>query len=164
VGACRFRTRLFRPAGVGTWTLAPFPRKVAEVGGFRAHQRVRGTIERAPFRLSLVSAGGGKLCVVVKSEIRQVIGKTAGDSVQVSLEPDLSPVRISVPVDLDRALRRNPVVADRFLGLAPSHRRAFVEWIGSAKRAETRGRRIGRTVQMLQKGKTLKGGSRGTRP
>jgi uncharacterized protein YdeI (YjbR/CyaY-like superfamily) len=40
-------------------------------------------------------------------------------------------------------------------GLAPSHRYEYLEWITSAKRAETRARRIAQAVEWLCEGKRL---------
>jgi len=57
------------------------------------------------------------------------------------------------PDDLLRALRRNRAARECFDGLAPSHRRQYVGWIEEAKRAETRARRIRKTVERLAAGK-----------
>ena len=53
------------------------------------------------------------------------------------------------------ALRRNPE-ADRFFrGLSPSYRRLYVGWIHSAKREETRQRRLSEAVSLLARGQKL---------
>lgn len=50
--------------------------------------------------------------------------------------------------DLHRALRGNQPAREHFEGFPPSARRLIVEWIASAKRPETRNRRISRTVDL----------------
>jgi uncharacterized protein YdeI (YjbR/CyaY-like superfamily) len=114
--------------------------------------RVVGTIDGAPFRSSLVPRGGGRLFVVVPSPLREKIQKVAGQSVEVSLKPDLRPVVIRIPGDLRSALGSARPKFDR---LAPSHRKAFVLWITGAKMIDTRRRRVATAVQMVRNGKTL---------
>ncbi len=63
------------------------------------------------------------------------------------------PVR--VPPDLAGALRKNRKAHEVFAALSPSHKHEYIGYISEAKRAETRERRIGRTIEYLGKGKTL---------
>ena len=65
---------------------------------------------------------------------------------------------VTVPLDLTEAPVRDAVARARFEGLAPSHRREWVRWIEEAKRAETRARRIDRTVSALREGAPAQGG------
>jgi len=52
-------------------------------------------------------------------------------------------------------LERHPPAWEHFERLAPSHRRTYVGWIDSAKRPETKLRRLQEAVQLLQAGRTL---------
>lgn len=56
------------------------------------------------------------------------------------------------PAELTAALGQEPLAAAFFAGLAPSHRKAYIEWILDAKRAETRENRIAQTVEKLKRG------------
>ena len=114
--------------------------------------RVVGTIDGVTIRSSLLPRGGGALFVVVGQPIRERIGKAAGARVELSLEVDRRPPALVVPADLRKALGTEKA---RFDGLAPSHRKAFLLWIGSAKRPETRQRRLRSTVEMVHRGATL---------
>lgn len=58
-----------------------------------------------------------------------------------------------VPDDFAAALAENGPAKKLFDGFAPSHRREYVEWIVSAKRQETRTRRIVQAVQWIAEGK-----------
>ena len=52
-----------------------------------------------------------------------------------------------VPDDLAEALARRPPAADRFAAFPPSSKRVILEWIGQAKRPETRAKRIEETAE-----------------
>jgi bifunctional DNA-binding transcriptional regulator/antitoxin component of YhaV-PrlF toxin-antitoxin module len=145
----RFRSQLVRPVGVGTWTFAVVSPKAIKEAGLRARMRVSGTIDGVPFRSSLMPRGKGILFVVVPQPIRDRIGKSAGDSVELSVAADLKPVVLRVPPDFRRALGNE---RPRFDALAPSHRKAFLDWIEGAKQAETRARRITQAVDMVRRG------------
>jgi uncharacterized protein YdeI (YjbR/CyaY-like superfamily) len=54
-----------------------------------------------------------------------------------------------VPGYIARALKKHPAAWSFFDGLAPSHKRNYVAWIDSAKRQETRLRRLDEAVRML---------------
>jgi hypothetical protein len=114
--------------------------------------RITGTIDGAPFRSSLMPGGEGAVFVVVPSALRDRIRKTSGQTVSLALAVDPRPVVIRVPADFRRALGTHRVRFDR---LAPSHRKAFVQWIDSAKRPETRSRRLVEAVRMVRRGETL---------
>ena len=53
-----------------------------------------------------------------------------------------------VPADLARALRAEPGAKRHFEAFPPSSRKIILEWIGTAKRPETRAKRIGETVRL----------------
>jgi len=152
MGSRAFRTRLVRPPGVGTWTFAMVPVSAARRLGLRARMRVVGTIDGAPFRSSLIPRGGGRVFVVVPTVLRERIRKDAGQSVELSLTPDLRPIVLRLPADFREALGSSRSTFDR---LAPSHRKAYVQWVTSAKMKDTRQRRIAKAVQMIRRGLTL---------
>jgi uncharacterized protein YdeI (YjbR/CyaY-like superfamily) len=58
-------------------------------------------------------------------------------------------IRVTVPADLKAALANRPAARTFFAGLAPSHRRDYVEWITEAKSPATRARRLATTVAWL---------------
>lgn len=51
------------------------------------------------------------------------------------------------------ALEAVPAARAAFDVFAPSHRRAYVEWIAEAKRAETQAKRIAQAVEWLAEGR-----------
>jgi Bacteriocin-protection, YdeI or OmpD-Associated/Domain of unknown function (DUF1905) len=151
----KFRSRLVRPEGVGTWTFATVPAEISKKAGLRSHLRVKGTIDGTPFSSSLIPRGGGVLFIVVNSELRETIGKISGNEVEIILEVDSKPVSIPEPAALRSALSADRVARRKFDALAPSHRKAFCLWISDAKKEETRARRVLSALQMLHRGETL---------
>lgn len=54
-----------------------------------------------------------------------------------------------VPAALARMLEVHPVAAARFDALPCSHKKEFLDWIASAKKEETRTRRLEKLIPML---------------
>jgi len=69
------------------------------------------------------------------------------------------PPRFEMPATMPRpiqaALKKHPAAWRCFEGLAPSHRRRTIGWILSAKRAETRARRLKEAIRLLELGQPL---------
>ena len=61
----------------------------------------------------------------------------------------------TVPSYIQHALRSRPAAWNYFQNLAPSYQRMYVGWIDSAKRQETKARRLKEAVGLLAAGKTL---------
>jgi hypothetical protein len=150
-----FDTKLVRPEGVGTWTFAPIPIDVAKQTGIKARLRVRGAIDGTPFQGTLLPGGKGDHFVVVKKELREKIGKSAGDIVHITMDLDQTPVTVEVPHDFAAALAKNSQSKAHFEKIAPSHKKAYLQWIESARQDVTRQKRIAKAVSMLSKGETL---------
>ena len=60
-----------------------------------------------------------------------------------------------LPAYIAKALETNPKAWRFFQELAPSYRRHFVAWIHTAKRPETRARRIRESIAVLAAGRKL---------
>ncbi len=60
---------------------------------------------------------------------------------------------LAVPEALAAALAADPLAAATFNGFPPSCRRDYCEWIGEAKREETRAKRVGEAISWLREGK-----------
>jgi uncharacterized protein YdeI (YjbR/CyaY-like superfamily) len=57
---------------------------------------------------------------------------------------------IPVPHDLQIELHDDPEAAAAFMALPPSHRREYIDWILSARRPETRARRVEETARRVK--------------
>lgn len=62
---------------------------------------------------------------------------------------------LTMPHEFERALDENPTANENFNKLPMSHQKEYLLWIVTAKRPETRGRRIAESIQMLAEGKQL---------
>lgn len=60
-----------------------------------------------------------------------------------------------LPAYVEKAFKARPQAWEHFQQLAPSHRRAYVGWIDTAKREETKARRLREAVTLLAAGKKL---------
>ena len=81
-----FEAVLIRPEGVGTWTYLNIPREISSAFGSKGQVRVKGMVDRCPFRSTALPTGDGSHYLVVGKDIRDQIKKVAGDSVKVTLE------------------------------------------------------------------------------
>jgi hypothetical protein len=152
----KFTAELYRPDGVGTWVYLTVPFDAGETFGSRGQIRVRGTVNGAAFRSSLMPHGNGKHYLVVGAELRAEAAADVGDPVQVKIELDPEERVMDAPEDLHGALSTNAAAASFWAGLAYSRRKEYITWIEDAKRVETRKSRVSKTVLMLAEGKKLK--------
>jgi hypothetical protein len=137
-------------AGGGAFVTVPFD---VERAFGKKRVQVRATIDGEPYRGSLVRMGGPEHMLIVLKQIRERIGKQAGDEVEVKVEEETEPRRVEVPADLAAALADDPAAAEFFAGLSYTHQREYVLWIEGAKREATRRGRVERAVAMLREGK-----------
>ena len=122
------------------------PEVVAALGG-KGRIPVQATFDGISYRGSVVSMGGEKVIGLLKA-IRTELDKQPGDRVTVTLEPDHAERSVDVPDDLRAALDEAGLL-DSFRALSYSHQREYVSWVVDAKKAATRARRIGQTIERI---------------
>jgi Bacteriocin-protection, YdeI or OmpD-Associated/Domain of unknown function (DUF1905) len=125
------------------------PAEVVDALGSGKRPAVRATINGFTYRSS-VGSMGGRFLLPVSAQIRTGAGVAAGDEVEVDLELDTEPRTVTVPADLAAALDADPAARRAFDGLSYSHQLRYVQPIEDAKSAETRQRRIDKTVSELR--------------
>lgn len=115
--------------------------------------KVKAMIEGVPYRGILTRMGTECHLLIVLKEIREQIGKSFGDEITITVEPDTEPRVIEVPAELKTAFKNEKEAKAFFEKLSYTHQREYVMWINEAKREETRQNRIVKTIEMLKKGK-----------
>jgi hypothetical protein len=133
-----------------------FPYEVEELFGTRGRVPVLATFDGEPYRGSLVKMGMDCHLLLVLKDIRQKIGKQAGDLVQITVELDDQMRVIEIPRDFQTTLDDNAKANEMFKQLSYSHQRDYVLWIEEAKKETTRQRRRLKAVELLAAGKRLK--------
>lgn len=131
----------------------PVPFDPREVFGTARSMRVVATYDGFEARSNVVTMGGRAVLGIHKAT-REAIGKGPGDEVRVTLVRDAAPRTVEVPAELVAIFDQDPGSRAAFDRLSFTHRREFAEWVGGAKRQETRDRRAVRTVEMLRTGQT----------
>jgi Bacteriocin-protection, YdeI or OmpD-Associated/Domain of unknown function (DUF1905) len=121
---------------------------IAELGGTRV--RVRGRLNNVEFTSSTMPTGGGRACLGVHKATREAAGVAFGERAKVQLSRDDSPRDVQVPDELRTALEADRSLRAVFDSLSFSHRREYAEWIASAKKPETRERRVAETLRRLR--------------
>jgi hypothetical protein len=127
-----------------------FPYSVEEEFGTKGQVRVQVTFDDFNYRGSLAKMGHSCHCVGLNKEVRKAIGKEAGDFVRVALQKDDAPRIVEVPADLDLLLNKNEKARILFDKLSFTHKKEYVQWIISAKKEETRRKRLEKTIAMLK--------------
>ncbi|MFF1634914.1 YdeI/OmpD-associated family protein [Leifsonia sp. NPDC058248] len=131
-----------------TATGVEVPDDVVEALGGGKRPPVRVTVNGYEYRSSVASMGGRYL-LGLSAEVRAGAGVSAGDELELELQLDDAPREVEVPDDLAQALAASPAAQRAFEALSYSNRRRLVLAVDAAKTAETRQRRIAKTVADL---------------
>jgi hypothetical protein len=146
----KFQTTLL--AAGKTATGIEVPASVVESLGPSKKPAVKVTLNGYEYR-STVAVMGGKFMLPVSAEHRSGAKIAAGETLNVTLELDTTPRVLEIPQDFAAALEVDAAAKTFFEGLSYSNKRRFVLSIEEAKSAETRARRIAKSVETLREGK-----------
>jgi len=152
----RVKAEIMRPAAPkgASWTFLVLPKKASVKLPTRGMTAVEGTINGVPFRATLESDGQRSHWLKVTRKLREAAGAAAGDVVELEIAAARKQPEPKVPSDLREGLANAPMSARAaWSAITPSARRDWIQWITSAKRAETRARRIENACAMLGDGK-----------
>lgn len=118
----------------------------------KAKVPVKVTINGYTWR-STVGNRTGIQYIVVNSDARRGAGVRAGDLVTIALEPDSEKREIKIPLPLQKALGTK--LTQKLSNLSFTHRKEFIVWYSTAKKEDTRVRRVEKMKQMLSAGKVI---------
>lgn len=151
----RFKAKLLRPATPkgASWTFLVLPKSASAKLPTRGMTSVEGTIDGSPFRATLEPDGQRSHWLKVTRKMREAAGAAVGDVVALEIMPARKEPEPKVPADLRRALAASPKARAVWSDITPVARRDWIHWVTSAKRSETRARRIDNACEMLASGK-----------
>ncbi len=137
--------------GRATYTILRLPPEIAKSLESGNGRRVEGEINDHPINLALTQAPAveGTFLWTGKSLLNR-IGISPGDTVEVRLRP-ADPDEVETPGDVQDALR-GAEVTEAWNALTPGKQRSYLHQISTAKRAETRAKRIASLVAALTEG------------
>ena len=135
--------------------LVRLPDHAAHHFGTKARFPVRATFNGVEYRRSAVPMGDGTFCVGVTKAVQAEAGVSPGHTVSVTLQRDDEERTVEVPDELVEAVQANPEAARRFAAMPYTHRKEYAEWVGSAKKPETRRRRVEKAVTMIVAGSSF---------
>jgi len=145
-----FKATIIDAGGGGAFVEVPFD--VEKAFGSK-RPKVKVMIEGVPYRGTLVRMKSENHLLLILKSIREQIGKTFGDEIQVSVELDVEERVAVVPAELKRALKSDKEAKSIFEKLSYTHQKEYLTWIEDAKKDETRIRRISQTLELLKKRK-----------
>jgi antitoxin component of MazEF toxin-antitoxin module len=102
---------------------------------------------------STVAVMGGKHMISISAAVRKQTGLKGGDPIHVTLALADSPREVNVPDDFAAALSADAEAGAFFAKLSNSLQRYHADNINAAKTAETRQRRIEKTISLFREGK-----------
>lgn len=146
----KFQARIELSGKSATGIQVP-PEVVTRLGSGK-RPAVRVTIKGHTYR-STVAPMGGVFMLPLSAENRMLADVSAGDEVEVELEPDTQPREVVVPPELQEGLDRDADAKRSFESLSYSKKQRIVLSIEGAKTAETRLRRIAQAVETLREGR-----------
>lgn len=152
----RFKATLLRPADAprgADWSFFVLPKTASARLPTRGITTIEGTINGQAFRANAEPDGNKGHWLKVPRALRVAAQAEAGDTVEVEMTPATEQLEITPPADLRKALAAAPAAQAVWSEITPAARRDWVQWITSAKKPETRVRRIAAACDMLGSGK-----------
>jgi Bacteriocin-protection, YdeI or OmpD-Associated/Domain of unknown function (DUF1905) len=125
------------------------PEEVVEALGGGRRPPVTITLNGHTWR-SRVAIMRGRYLLGLSNANRTAAGVSTGDEVEVELALDAEPRVVVEPEDFARALDADPAARAAYDRLASSHKRVHVRAIESARKADTRQRRIAKALETLR--------------
>lgn len=133
------------------WTYIRVPAAVAvRLNIDKRSFRVRGKIGNVSISMAaLIPMGGGDFILPLNAKIRKGLGPAAELGSVVPVEIEFDPTPQLIDADLLTCLSDQPEAMQQFESMPPSHQLYYSKWIGEAKTAATKDKRIAMTVEAM---------------
>lgn len=140
--------------GKGGWTYAALPHLPINKKNPFGWLTVKGFIDSYELKhYKLMPMGNGNLFLPVKAAIRKILNKQAGDTIKVLLYLDHS--IIEIPNEFLICLKDEPIAFDYFNNFSESQKKAYLDWIYSAKTTTTKIERMAQAINKILKNERL---------
>ena len=112
--------------------------------------KVKAKFDNVDYRGSIVRMGMPCFMIGLTKEIRKKIGKGIGDTVSVEIEKDEDERIVEIPIEFESMLNGNNNAKDFFNSLSYSQKKKYITWITSAKKEETKIKRMNEALLKLE--------------
>ena len=126
-----------------------FPYNTLEEFNLKGRVPVQARLDGLPYTGALMTCGLPHHILAVPKPIRDQLNKGPGDHINVELWKDNAPRTVELPEDFLKLLRREKLLAG-FEALTMTRRKEYRNWLASAKKEETRQRRILKAIEILK--------------
>ncbi|MBN3348157.1 antitermination protein NusB [Clostridium botulinum] len=106
--------------------------------------------ENEEYRGSIVNMGLSCYIIGITKEIRNKIDRTYGDTIKVELQKDEEERIVIVPEEFKVKLSNNKIANDFYESLSYSQKHKYIQWITSAKKEETKVKRMKEVIVKLE--------------
>lgn len=137
----------------GAYIEIPFD--VEEVYGAK-RVKVKATFDGVEYRGSIVKMGLPCYIIGITKEIRKKIEKEPGDIIEVTIEKDEEERVVEIPTDFKERIELDNNIKEFWNTLSFSMQKKYVTWITSAKKEDTRNKRIDTAIEKLKNKEKIK--------
>ncbi|KIC46372.1 hypothetical protein RA28_00765 [Ruegeria sp. ANG-S4] len=135
--------------GKSTYTVLPIPDEIAAALKQLGTKRVEIELNDHPFNMALTNSPAiSETFVYTGKTILRSAGISPGESIDVRLRK-ADPKVVEVPNDVISAIR-TAALSDTWSALTPGKQRGLLHTVNTAKRAETRVKRIAQLIRFLR--------------
>lgn len=118
--------------------------------------KVKATFDGVEYRGSIVKMGLPCYIIGIIKDIRKKIGKKPGDIIEVTIEKDEEERIVEIPMDFKERIELDDNIKEFWNTLSFSMQKKYVVWITSAKKEETRIKRINEAIEKMKNKEKIK--------
>ena len=150
----KFKAKIEAGDGGGAYVL--FPYDTGTEFATKGKVPVKATFDGVPYTGSLIKYGKPLHLLGVPKAIREQIGKSPGDTLEVVVWKDEEVRTVEVPAPFENLMKKEGLLPV-FQKLSYTHRKEYCRWITEAKKEETRLKRLEKAIEMLKHGVSTPG-------
>ena len=150
----KFKAKIEAGDGGGAYVL--FPYDTGKEFSTKGKVPVKATFDGAPVQGSLIKYGHPLHSLGILKTVREQIGKSPGDTIEVVVWKDEAVRIVEVSAQFENLMKKEDLLPV-FEKLSYTHRKEYCRWITEAKKQETRLKRLEKAIEMLKEGVSTPG-------